>query len=178
MRPVKVSQTMTRNYGMYTMSFGAETTIEASTRADFIREQAALTETLKAAILDFEMNQLRSLPGFKGKPASYPPINQDQKGAPAAKGVWVRALGMIKETKKGKDYFYIKTAEGTKWSKFGVSLYFDNFEGMTRLEYDKRCDAAGELLFPEDMYVAVISQEGKPDRAMALQHKDTIDLEG
>lgn len=170
---VKVSQTLTRNYGAYSASWGAEIEADISSRADLLREYAKLQEHIHAAILDFEANMLTKLPASKGKAL---PITEDKKGEDGKKRQWVKAIGMIKEDKKGKAYYYAKTAQGTKWAKFGVSLYWDNFEGMTELEYKARADEAGEIVFPEDMYVMVVSVPGKPDRAVALAHKDTIEL--
>jgi hypothetical protein len=176
MSTVKVSRTMTRHYGAYSQSWSIEVEESVSSRADLIAAYARLDEHLIASILDFEKQTIRSLPGrmgFQGKPTQS--IDQDQKGEGRPETEWVKAIGMIKEHKKGKDYFYVKTAPGTKWSKHGVSCYLDNFEGMTQQEYDKRKDQAGEIVFPEDFYVCVVKQAGKPDRAIALRHKDMIE---
>lgn len=174
MSTVKVSTTLTRNYGAWSATFGIETDIDAARGTDVMAERDKHLTLLRAEFLDFEANQLRNLPAAAGRGKS---IANDVKGDTGLKRQWVRALGIISETKKGKTYYYAKTAEGTKWSKFGVSLYFDNFEGMTEEEFKKRADKEGQHVLPDDFYVAVVSQEGKPDKAVALAHKDLIDTE-
>lgn len=173
MSTVKVTTSISRNYGAYTPTWGITTEIDATRGTDIMAERQKHWDLLKAEILDFEANTLRDLPAQQRMSKS---IADDKKGDDGSKGQWVRALGIVREVKKGgKAYYYAKTAKGTKWSTHGVSLYFDNFEGMTELEFEKRADSNGELLLPEDMYVAIISRAGKPDRAMALAHKDLID---
>lgn len=175
MSTVKVRTGLTRNYGSYTASFEVESLIDGEPRGtDILAEQDKHMKLLRLSILDFEANHLRGLPG---KASKTPSIADDKKGDDGSKGQWVKALGIVKENKKGQDYFYIKTAKGTKWSTHGVSFYWDNFEGMTLLEYQKRADANGEVLFPDGFYVAVIQRAGKPDRGVAIRHKDEIDVE-
>jgi hypothetical protein len=177
MSTVKVRTALTRNYGAYTAHVEIESEVEAGNGTDILAERDKHWKLLRLEIIEFETHHLRGLQGKKAVDQATKSIDQDVKGDDGTKGQWVKALGIVCEHKKGQDYFYIKTAKGTKWSTHGVSFYWDNFEGMTKLEYDKRKDASGEVVFPEDMYVAIISRAGKPDRGVALSHKDNIEVE-
>lgn len=172
MSTVKVSMSLTRNYGAYSPTWGAEVMAEVNSRADLLREYAKLQEHIHAAILDFEANMLTKLPASKGKAQ---PINEDKKGEPKPSTSWVKAVGIISEAKKGKTFYYAKTGQGTKWAKFGAPLYWDNFEGMTELEFKARADDAGEHVLPEGFYFAIQERNGKA-YAIALAHKDSIEL--
>lgn len=178
MPPVKVTATLTRNYGSYTSSWGAEIEADVKTRKDLIDAYAGLHEHIKACILDFEANMLRTLPAAQGRRqaplnTSTQSIDKDEKGAP--KAVWAKAVSMFAEFKKGKHYFYIQTWEGTKWSKHGVPCYLDNFTGLADGIVDKLKE--GEVIkFEPDMYVAIVTRFGR-DYGIALMHKDMIDAE-
>lgn len=174
MPPVKVKTTITRNYGAYSAAFGLEVEIEATKRVEVIDEYTRLHETIRIAILDFEQNMLRKLPAAPGNRAAptMPSIDQDTKGAP--KGQWVKAFKMYSESKKGKQFFYIQTWSGTKWSKHGVPVYLDNFEGLGETALAHLMDGK-EINFEPDMYVAIVTVNDR-DKGVRLAHKDEIDV--
>lgn len=156
-----------RNYGPVSQTWEASGVFEVTTRADAMRGYESLQGVIDATRLDFEAVHL---PKMTPAPKS---IDQDQKGVGEDKK-WVRALGITKVTEKGKTNYKVMTAPGTQFAKYGLSLYWDNFKGMTELEYSKRADENGDHVLPDDFMVLAVKENGFW-RARAIAHKDMMD---
>lgn len=172
MATVTVTSKLVRNYGAYSSEWGIEQAVEVNSRKDLIEAYAKMQEHLIASILDFEKNTLTRLPGFDQKRP--PTIDQDKK--PAREIEWVKAVGIFAERKKGKTYFYAKTAPGSKWNKHGAPLYWDDFKGLTLAMWtDKQIGDNLDIAPEDEMYFCILKVPGKPDKAIMITHKDEID---
>lgn len=168
-KQVNITRTITRNYGAITSTWTIQMNEQVSTRADVLRLCASADETIHAAMLDYEANSLKQI-----QPAPKKTIADDQKGETGeGEFKWVKAVGIVKVHEKGKVFYKARTSD-KQFVKFGLPVYFDNFKGMSELEFSKRADEDGELVFDEGMmFLAVKEKNGW--RARRLAHKDMIE---
>ena len=170
---INVTCKLVRNYGAYSSEWGIAQDTEINSRKDLIEAYAKMQDHLIAAILDFEKNTLTRLPAFDQR--KMPSIDQDKK--PAREVEWVKAIGISAERKKGKVYFYAKTAPGSKWNKHGAPLYWDDFKGLTLAMWtEQQVGDNLEIPLEDEMYFCILKVPGKPDKAIGLAHKDTIEV--
>lgn len=153
---VKLSVNLTRKYGAVELSFGIIRDVEVEGARDILEKYDTLCAIVEAQIIEYENHRLSKLPaptqqlGGSGKGGKDQPI-------------WYPATKLILSVNQGKKFWRIMPGGDCPFKKFGATIFWDTFEGLTEKEAKEMLQPGEfEVPLPSDWRVLVVVQGGKP----------------
>lgn len=151
---VKLTVNLTRKYGAVETSFGIQRDVEVTTASDILRGYDVLCQIVEAQIIEYENNRLKDLPA---------PVMAQGKGAAAAAAAWFPATKLILSVNNGKKFWRIMPGGNSEWKKYGATIFWDTFEGMTEAEAKETLQPGEfEAKLPDGARVLIAVQGGRP----------------
>lgn len=156
-RHIRLSATITRNYGRVSASFGAEQDVEVASDMEAARRYDELLGLVHFQFEEFEANMLRN----EGRDASVPVPNM-----PGQSEVFTAAKFVLEVKQGGKRFYSIQTKEPA-FSQYGIPCYPEFLDNYPELVQQLGNDFTVDL--PAGTKVKV-DKSGKFKKAVALSY--------
>lgn len=159
---VKLNVQLTRKYGAVELSFGIVRDVEVETAKDILEKYDTLCAIVEAQMVEYENHRLSRLPA---------PVQQQSgsgKGGNNA-AIWYPATKLILSVNQGRKLWRIMPGGDCPFKKFGATIFWDSFEGLTEQEAKEMLQPGEfEAPFAGQWRVLVVVQGGKP-KALKLE---------